>query len=257
MILQWCQTYVVRTGFERLSEQVVCVGHTSMLVARIPDSAPGVLSSVDFFAGSHWNAVSGTGSSCRSSAVCSALERAADAQKRVPTTKCLHLKAPGVPASAGVRTAPAEARTPAPGPCGSGPGSESHTAPLQSRGKTALDTHSLHHRATIGRDRAWLPACRGTRNVAATHKGSNVPTCNVPTRQRIPCAIIPTTKPTLRLPAFEWALYRRFNVLLAHCYCSTPRTSLQGVPGRSVWLRIRRCLHVHVPLSCRLVPPRF
>jgi len=144
MILQWCQTYVVRTGFERLSEQVVCVGHTSMLVARIPDSAP------------------------------------------------------GVPASAGSGRTPAEAETPAPGPCGSGPGSESHTAPLQSRGKTALDTHSLHHRATIGRDRAWLPACRGTRNAAATHKGSNVPTCNVPTRQRIPCAIIPTTKPAHR-----------------------------------------------------------
>jgi hypothetical protein len=50
------------------------------------------LSSVDFFAGSRWNAVSGSGSRCRSSAVCSALGRAADAQKRVPTIKSLHLR---------------------------------------------------------------------------------------------------------------------------------------------------------------------
>jgi transposase-like protein len=50
------------------------------------------LSHVDFFASSHWNAVSGTGSGCRSSTVCSALERAADAQKRVPTIKSLHLR---------------------------------------------------------------------------------------------------------------------------------------------------------------------
>jgi hypothetical protein len=62
----------------------------------------GTLSSVDFFAGSHWNAVSGTGSSCRSSAVCSALERAADAQKRVPTTTCLHLRGLGTVDLSGV-----------------------------------------------------------------------------------------------------------------------------------------------------------
>jgi hypothetical protein len=44
------------------------------------------------FVRSHWNAVSGTGSGCHSSAVFSALERAADAQKRVPTIKSLHLR---------------------------------------------------------------------------------------------------------------------------------------------------------------------
>ncbi len=60
--------------------------------------APPRLSSVDFFAGSHWNAVSGTGSGCRSSAVFSALGRAVDAQKRVPTIKSLHLRAPPRPA---------------------------------------------------------------------------------------------------------------------------------------------------------------
>ncbi len=64
----------------------------SMLVSR---GAAGALSSVDFFVGSHWNAVSGTGSGCHSSAVFSALERAADAQKRVPTIKSLHLRAVG------------------------------------------------------------------------------------------------------------------------------------------------------------------
>jgi hypothetical protein len=57
---------------------------------RLPTSSP--LSRVDVFVGSHWHAVSRTGSGCHSSAACSALGRVADAQKRVPTTKCLHLR---------------------------------------------------------------------------------------------------------------------------------------------------------------------
>ena len=66
--------------FQRLSEKGWSWGY---------GPGAGVLSSVDFFAGLHWNAVSGTGSGCRSSAVFSALGRAADAQKRVPTIKSL------------------------------------------------------------------------------------------------------------------------------------------------------------------------
>jgi hypothetical protein len=50
------------------------------------------LSGVDFFTGSHWNAVGRIGRGCRSSAAFPSLGRAADAQKRVPTTKCLHLR---------------------------------------------------------------------------------------------------------------------------------------------------------------------
>jgi hypothetical protein len=104
---------------KRLSEQVVRVGHTSMMVALIPDIAPGVLSSVDFFARSQWNAVGSRGRDHRLSKVVPASGRGADAQKCVPTTTCLHLRAPGVPASAGVRPEPAEAGTPVLGPCGS------------------------------------------------------------------------------------------------------------------------------------------
>jgi hypothetical protein len=50
------------------------------------------LSGVDFFTGSQWNAVGRIGRGCRSSAAFPALGRAADAQKRVPTTTCLHLR---------------------------------------------------------------------------------------------------------------------------------------------------------------------
>jgi hypothetical protein len=66
-----------------------------LVTSARPEAIPPrqTLSSVDFFAGLHWNAVNGTGSGCRSNAVFSALGRAADAQKRVPTRKSLHLRA--------------------------------------------------------------------------------------------------------------------------------------------------------------------
>jgi hypothetical protein len=47
-----------------------------------------------FFTRSQWNAVSGTGRDCHSSAACPAARRAADAQKRVPTIQSLYLRAP-------------------------------------------------------------------------------------------------------------------------------------------------------------------
>jgi hypothetical protein len=62
--------------------------------ADMADTVPSViLSGVDVFTGSQWNAVGRIGSGCRSSAAFPALGRAADAQKRVPTTTCLHLRA--------------------------------------------------------------------------------------------------------------------------------------------------------------------
>jgi hypothetical protein len=50
------------------------------------------LSGVDVFAGSPWNAVGRIGSGRCSNTAFPALGRAADAQKRVPTTTCLHLR---------------------------------------------------------------------------------------------------------------------------------------------------------------------
>jgi len=50
------------------------------------------LSGVDVFAGSQWNAADRIGRGRRSSAAFPALGRAADAQKRVPTPKYLHLR---------------------------------------------------------------------------------------------------------------------------------------------------------------------
>jgi hypothetical protein len=70
-----------------------CTNGVSNQVLRL--SRPS-LARVDGFAGSHWNAVGGTGSGCRSSAVFSALGRTADAQKRVPTTNSLHLRGRGM-----------------------------------------------------------------------------------------------------------------------------------------------------------------
>jgi hypothetical protein len=51
-----------------------------------------VFSSTDFFAGSQWNAVGGIGKGRCSSAALPASGWAADAQKRVPTTKSQHLR---------------------------------------------------------------------------------------------------------------------------------------------------------------------
>jgi hypothetical protein len=54
-----------------------------------------VLSGVDVFAGSPWNAVGRIGSGRCSNTAFPAVGRAADAQKRVPTTTCLHLRGAG------------------------------------------------------------------------------------------------------------------------------------------------------------------
>jgi hypothetical protein len=58
------------------------------------------LSSVDFFARSQWNAVGSRGRDHRLSKVLPASGRGADAQKRVPTTTCLHLRAGPGPSAA-------------------------------------------------------------------------------------------------------------------------------------------------------------
>jgi hypothetical protein len=62
---------------------------------RLVRGRAGPLSGGDVFAGSPWNAVGRIGSGRCSNTALPAVGRAADAQKRVPTTTCLHLRGAG------------------------------------------------------------------------------------------------------------------------------------------------------------------
>jgi hypothetical protein len=87
------QDVLTNSGAVHAATPVTLIAPDDLLECMHAPSCGGTpLSGVDFFTRSHWNAVGRIGRGCRSSAAFPALGRAADAQKRVPTTTCLHLR---------------------------------------------------------------------------------------------------------------------------------------------------------------------